>query len=99
MSCSCGTVIDDYGDHILGCDSIPMRIYQHNSLREVIWHVLLQDHSGCRRENIVVLIWTILGLCFILIFSLVSQLTLMFLCIILYRIPCFVFCYFCMSCC
>ena len=26
MGCSCGTHFDDFGDHVLGCSSDPMRI-------------------------------------------------------------------------
>ena len=51
LRCPCGTVIDDLGDHILGCGSGPMRIRQHDTICDVIWHALLQDHSGCKKEQ------------------------------------------------
>ena len=51
LRCSCGTVIDDFGDHILGCGSGPMRIRRHDVICDVIWHALLQDHSGCKKEQ------------------------------------------------
>ena len=49
-ACSCETVINDFGDHVLGCGSGPLRICQHDALCEVIWYALLQDH-GCKREQ------------------------------------------------
>ncbi len=44
-----------------------------------------------RRNSVVVLAWTVLGMSFIQTFSLVSQPTLMFLCVTLCRIPYFVY--------
>ena len=29
----------------------PLRIHQHDAICDVIWHVLLQDHSGCKKEQ------------------------------------------------
>ena len=47
VRCSCGTVIDGFGDHILSCGNGPLRICRH----DVIWHTLLQDHSGYKKEQ------------------------------------------------
>ncbi len=49
--CPCGAIIDPFGDHLLGCGHGPLRIRQHDSLRDVIWHALLQDDSNSRREQ------------------------------------------------
>ena len=49
--CSCGTVVDCFGDHLLSCGHGPMRIRRHDALCDVIYHALLQDNSGCRREQ------------------------------------------------
>ena len=51
VRCSCGTVIDSFGDHILGCGNGPLRIRRHDAICDVIWHALLQDHSGCKKEQ------------------------------------------------
>lgn len=50
LKCSCGAMIDPYGDHLLGCGQGPLRIRRHNGLRDVIWHALLQDDTEVRRE-------------------------------------------------
>ena len=44
-------MIDSFGDHILGCGNGPLRICQHDAICDVIWHALLQDHSGCKKEQ------------------------------------------------
>ena len=51
IRCSCGTVVDCFGDHLLSCGHGPMRIRQHDALCDVIYHALLQDNSGCKREQ------------------------------------------------
>ena len=37
--------------HLLGCGQGPLRIQRHNSLRDILWHALLQDNSETRREQ------------------------------------------------
>ena len=49
--CSCGTVIDGFGDHVLGCGDSRLRIRRHDAICDVIWHALIQDNSGCKKEQ------------------------------------------------
>ena len=51
VRCSCGTVTDCFGDHILGCGNDPLRIRRHDAICDAIWHALLQDHIGCKKEQ------------------------------------------------
>lgn len=51
LRCACNLMIDPFGDHLLGCGHGPLRIRRHNSLRDVIWHALLQDDASVRREQ------------------------------------------------
>ena len=48
--CTCLSVIDQFGDHLLGCSHGPLRIQRHNALVSVVHHALLQDHPGVLRE-------------------------------------------------
>ena len=49
--CTCLSVIDQFGDHFLGCSHGPLRIQCHDALVTVVHHVLLQDHPGVLREQ------------------------------------------------
>ena len=51
--CPCGFIIDSYGDHVLGCGSRSgnLRIKRHDALCDIVFHTLLEDHSGTRREQ------------------------------------------------
>ena len=49
--CSCGTMIDGFGDHILGCGDGPQRIRRRDTICDVIWHTLVQDNSGCKKQR------------------------------------------------
>ena len=51
VRCPCGSVVDQFGDHLLGCGHGPMRIRRHDALCDVIYHALLQDNTGCRKEQ------------------------------------------------
>jgi len=51
VRCSCGAVIDSFGDHLLGCSCGPLRIGRHDALRDILFHALLQDCSQVRREQ------------------------------------------------
>ena len=51
VRCSCGSTVDQFGDHLLGCGHGPMRIHQHDALCDVIFHALFQGNSGCKREQ------------------------------------------------
>ena len=42
----CGQIIDQFGDHLLGCAHCPLRIKRHDALRDIIWHALLMDNKG-----------------------------------------------------
>ena len=48
--CTCLSVIDQFGDHLLGCSHGPLRIQYHNVLMSIVHHALLQDHPGVLRE-------------------------------------------------
>ena len=49
--CTCLSVIDQFGDHLLGCTHGPLRIQRLNALVSVVHHALLQDHPGVLREQ------------------------------------------------
>ena len=51
IRCSCGNVVDRFGDHLLGCGHGPMRIRRHDALCDIVFHALLQGNSGCKREQ------------------------------------------------
>ena len=51
IRCSCGSVVDRFGDHLLGCGHGLMRIRRHDALCDIVFHALLQDNSGCKREQ------------------------------------------------
>ena len=49
--CTCGAIIDKFGDHLLGCSQEQnLRMKRHNALCEVVFNALLEDDSRCRRE-------------------------------------------------
>ena len=49
--CTCLSVIDQFGDHLLGCSHGPLRIQRHDALVSIVHHALLQDHPGVLREQ------------------------------------------------
>ena len=50
--CTCGTVLDEYGDHLLGCSQkTNLIIKHHDALCDVIFNTLLVDDSRCQREQ------------------------------------------------
>ena len=51
IRCSCGTVVDCFGDHLLSYGHGPIRICQHDALCDFVYRALLQDNSGCKREQ------------------------------------------------
>ena len=51
IRCSCGSVVDRFGTILLGCGHGPMRIRRHDALCDIVFHALLQDYSGCKREQ------------------------------------------------
>ena len=51
LHCPCGSFVDPYGDHLLGCGQGPLQIQRHNALRDVSWRALLQDNRETRREQ------------------------------------------------
>ena len=44
-------MLDGHGNHILGCGDGPLRICRHDALCDLLWHALVQDHSGCKTEQ------------------------------------------------
>jgi len=48
---TCFSVIDQFGDHLLGCSRGPLRIQRHDALVNIVHHALLQDHPGVLREQ------------------------------------------------
>ena len=51
VRCSCGHILDVYGDHLLGCGNKGLRIKRHNTLRDVIFHYLLSDNKASKIEQ------------------------------------------------
>ena len=49
--CTCLSVIDQFGDHLLGCSHGPLCIQRHDALVSIVHHALLQDHPGVLREQ------------------------------------------------
>ena len=51
IRCPCRQLIDPMGDHLLGCGHGPLRIRHHDALRQVLYHAMLNDHPGVRKEQ------------------------------------------------
>ena len=51
VRCTCDLVLDKFGDHLLGCGRRALRTKRHNSLRDIVFHHLLSDDSGCKLEQ------------------------------------------------
>ena len=51
IRCSCGCVIDCFGDHVLGCGHGSLRSKRHDALRDIIYHALLVDNEGAQLEQ------------------------------------------------
>ena len=49
--CSCGQILDKYGDHLLGCGQNNIRTRRHDALCNVLYHALLVDNGNCRKEQ------------------------------------------------
>ena len=49
--CTCLSVIDQFGDHLLGCSHGPLHIQRHDALVSIVHYALLQDHPGVLREQ------------------------------------------------
>ena len=49
--CSCGQVLDSYGDHLLGCGEGNWRNRRHNTLADVAFEALLSDNANCSCEQ------------------------------------------------
>ena len=47
--CTCNHVLDEHGDHALGCGLL--RIKRHDAVCDVIYHCLLEENAGTRREQ------------------------------------------------
>ena len=46
--CLCGSSLDEFGDHRLGCDQkTNLVIKQHDALCDTLFHTLLVDDSRC----------------------------------------------------
>ena len=52
--CTCLSVIDQFGDHLLGCSHGPLRIQRHDALVSIVHHALLQDHPGVLHKQSIV---------------------------------------------
>ncbi len=46
---TCNHVLDEHGDHAFGCG--PLRIKRHEDVCDVIYHCLLKENAGTRREQ------------------------------------------------
>ena len=51
VRCTCDLVLDKFGDHLLGCGRRALRTKRHNYLRDIVFHHLLSDDSGCKLEQ------------------------------------------------
>ncbi len=51
MRCSCGRVIDCFGDHLLRCGHGYLRSKRHDVQRDIIYHALLVDNEGAQLEQ------------------------------------------------
>ena len=51
LFCMCLSVIDQFGDHFLGCSYGPLHIQHHNALVYIVHHALLQGHPSVLREQ------------------------------------------------
>ena len=51
LRCTCVQIIDEFGDHLLGCAHGPLKIKRHDALCNIIWHALLMDDKGATREQ------------------------------------------------
>ena len=51
IRCICGNVLDEFGDHLLGCGRRALRTKRHNALRDIIFHHVLSDNSDCKLEQ------------------------------------------------
>ena len=49
--CYCGSVLANYGDHILGCHSTSLRNKRHDALCDIVYHSLLENNTGTRSEQ------------------------------------------------
>ena len=49
--CTCFSVIDQFGDHLLHRSHGPLHIQRHDALVSVVHHALLQDHSSVLGEQ------------------------------------------------
>ena len=47
--CTCNHVLDEHGDHALGCG--PLRIKRHDAVCDVIYHCLLKENADTRRAQ------------------------------------------------
>ena len=51
MKCTCGQVLDPFGDHLVSCGHSPLQIRRHNALYKVIYHALLTENEHTKREQ------------------------------------------------
>ena len=49
--CTCLSPIDCFGDYLLGCSHGPMRICHRDSLVDIFYNALSQDHPGVLKEQ------------------------------------------------
>ena len=49
--CTWLSIIDQFGDHLLGGSHSPLRIQRHDALVSIVNHALLQDHPGVLHDQ------------------------------------------------
>ena len=49
--CSCGQILDKFGDHLLGCGQNNIKTRRQDALCNVLFHALLVDNGNCRKEQ------------------------------------------------
>ena len=51
IRCLFGVVVDQHGDHVLGCGYGSLRNKRHDALCDIIFHTVLVDNHDCKREQ------------------------------------------------
>ena len=76
VRCFCDSLVDQFGDYLLGCGHGPMRIRWHDALCDILAVSMLSFRTivAVRGNNTVVLGWTALVMSIILTFCMVNQL-------------------------
>ena len=74
ICCSCGSLVDNFEGHVLGCGHEPMRIHKHNTLCDIVFMFFFRTIMAVRGSNIqlVIPVWIVLAVYVILNFCMVA---------------------------